>query len=297
VASVLIEKPACGDFLPLADGGFSLQYSPLLEYREGQGMVLFCQMDVTGRTERDPAAVQIAANLINYVTTWKPTPRRPAYYAGVATGREHLERAGFRLEPYQGGTLPRSPVLVVGPGGGETLAAHADAVVGLLKDGGQLLALALTEDDAEALRALGLTFKPGEHISAYFDPPGAGSGFAGIGPADVHCRDPRVIPLVTDGALVLGGGVLAASEQANVTVCQLAPWQFDYRGNFGLKRTFRRTSFLVARLLGNLRVEATTPLLERFFRPGSQTEAGRWLEGLYLDPPEEWDDPYRFFRW
>ena len=24
---------------------------------------------------------------------------------------------------------------------------------------------------------------------------------------------------------------------------------------------------------------------------------GRWLEGLYLDVPEEWDDPYRFFRW
>ncbi|NQU20761.1 MAG: carbohydrate binding domain-containing protein, partial [Candidatus Nealsonbacteria bacterium] len=24
---------------------------------------------------------------------------------------------------------------------------------------------------------------------------------------------------------------------------------------------------------------------------------GRWLEGLYLDVPEQWDDPYRFFRW
>jgi len=24
---------------------------------------------------------------------------------------------------------------------------------------------------------------------------------------------------------------------------------------------------------------------------------GRWLAGLYLDEPEEWDDPYRFFRW
>jgi hypothetical protein len=23
----------------------------------------------------------------------------------------------------------------------------------------------------------------------------------------------------------------------------------------------------------------------------------RWLSGLYLDVPEEWDDPYRFFRW
>ena len=23
----------------------------------------------------------------------------------------------------------------------------------------------------------------------------------------------------------------------------------------------------------------------------------RWRVGLYLDQPEEWDDPYRFFRW
>ena len=23
----------------------------------------------------------------------------------------------------------------------------------------------------------------------------------------------------------------------------------------------------------------------------------RWLDGLYFDMPEEWDDPYRFFRW
>ena len=54
VASVLIEKPARGDFLPVLDGGYSLQYSPLMEYREGKGLVLFCQIDVTGRTRAGP---------------------------------------------------------------------------------------------------------------------------------------------------------------------------------------------------------------------------------------------------
>src|SRR5690606_10266324 len=56
VASVLIEKPARGDFRPVLDGGYALQYSPLMEHREGRGMVLFCQLDVTGRSEADPAA-------------------------------------------------------------------------------------------------------------------------------------------------------------------------------------------------------------------------------------------------
>jgi hypothetical protein len=31
--------------------------------------------------------------------------------------------------------------------------------------------------------------------------------------------------------------------------------------------------------------------------PITNPTEGRWLEGLYLDVPEEWDDPYRFFRW
>jgi hypothetical protein len=42
----------------------------------------------------------------------------------------------------------------------------------------------------------------------------------------------------------------------------------------------------------------STPVLARFRSPveASRSER-RWLDGLYLDVPEEWDDPYRFFRW
>ena len=63
-----------------------------------------------------------------------------------------------------------------------------------------------------------------------------------------------------------------------------------------VKRTFRKLSYTTARLLGNLGAEARTPLLERICTPVRAGEQ-RWLEGLYLDQPEEWDDPYRFFRW
>jgi hypothetical protein len=34
--------------------------------------------------------------------------------------------------------------------------------------------------------------------------------------------------------------------------------------------------------------------------PGGRQHDGpvrRWESGFYLDRPEEWDDPYRFFRW
>jgi beta-galactosidase len=296
VASVLIEKPACGDFTPIVDGGFSLQYSPLMEYREGKGMVLFCQMDVTGRTETDPAAQILTANILEYVGDWKPSGRREALYVGEPAGATHLEAAGFRLGSYSGGELKAGQVLVVGPGA-KDLSAHRDTVGAFLKTGGHLLAVGLTEQDADALLPFNVSMNRAEHINAYFDPPGANSPLAGVGPADVHNRDPRTIPLVSGGAKAVGDGVLAVASRDNVVFCQLAPWQFEYRDNFGLKRTFRRTSFLVTRLLGNLSVSGETPLLTRLSAPVGSDEPGRWLQGLYLDEPEEWDDPYRFFRW
>jgi len=45
-------------------------------------------------------------------------------------------------------------------------------------------------------------------------------------------------------------------------------------------------------------------MLSRFSIPVGEDQAkagsavvGRWSQGLYLDQPEAWDDPYRFFRW
>jgi hypothetical protein len=122
--------------------------------------------------------------------------------------------------------------------------------------------------------------------------------FAGIGPADVHNRAPQKLPLITSGATLIGNGVLATAEKGSVVFCQLVPWQFDPRKQSNLKRTFRRVSFAVSRLLSNQGVASETPLLERFGVPSAAAGGEpRWLHGLYLDESEEWDDPYRFFRW
>jgi hypothetical protein len=297
VASVLIEKPARGDFLPILDGGYSLQYSPLLEYREGKGMVLFCQLDVTGRTEPDPAADAVVRNLLRYVATWKPRPKRQAIYIGDAAGQKHLESAGLVLRPFAKEELQADRVLIVGPGGGARLAGEAAAIGKWLAAGGRLLGLGLDEADAACLPGK-VTLKKSEQTATYFEPPGRASLFAGVGPADVHNRDPRELPLVTGGAVTLGDGVLAKLEGADAVLCQLVPWQFEKPGQTNLRRTFRRTSYLVTRLAANLGAAGPTPVLTRL-RTGVDPARPeqRWLSGLYLDVPEEWDDPYRFFRW
>jgi hypothetical protein len=303
VASVLIEKPARGDFLPLLDGGFSLQYSPLLEYREGRGLVLFCQLDVTGRTEDDPAADRVVRNLLDYVASWHPTPRRQALYVGDPVGRAWFEYAGLPLGSYGGGELNVDQVLVLAPGGGATLAQHAPEVARWLKAGGHLLALELDAEEANQCLPVAVKTESREHIAAWFDPQDARSLLAGVGPADVHNRAPRELPLVTGGARAVGNGVLAQAEQANIVFCQQAPyrvsrsqgrapslsvdsedaldgklralleagtepWSFTWSADQqNVRRTYRRASFVVTRLLANMGVSGDTPVLSRFATP------------------------------
>jgi hypothetical protein len=139
--------------------------------------------------------------------------------------------------------------------------------------------------------------KNAEHISSFFAPFNQNSLLAGIGSADVHVRAPRELPLVSSGARIVGDGVLAQAENAHVVFCQLEPWQFE-TNQVNQKRTYRRTSFLLSRLLANMGASGSTPLLDRFHRPDEASPPEkRWLSGLYLDQPEEWDDPYRHFRW
>jgi hypothetical protein len=302
VVSVLIEKPTRGDFRPILDGGYSLQYSPLIEYRQGKGMIVFCQLDLTGRTEDDPAAQFLLASLLNYVSSWKPppSPARGVTYAGDPKGKAFLQSAGIEPAAFDAGKSPDpASLLVLGPGAGEVLGAARD----FIKADGQVLALGLDQTVLESLAPLQVTFKTAEHIGAFFDPPKLDSPFAGIGSADVHVRAPRNLPLASgQGASILGDGVLASApagaRRPSIIFCQLAPWQFVDRREYNLRRTYRRTSFLVARLLANFGVAASTPLLDRFHNPPRDPSSEkRWLDGLYVDDVQEWDDAYRFFRW
>jgi hypothetical protein len=309
VATALIEKPHRGDFLPILDGGFSLQYSPLLECREGDGVLLFCQLDVTGRTEQEPAAEVLSRNMLSYLQSWQPAPRRDVLLAGDPQTRQHLERLGLSPDAYAAEKLTARSLLIVTAAGEQQVARDAAAIGRWLETGGRVLGLGLSGAAAGSFLPVKVETNVGEHIAAYFPPPPARSPLAGICPADVHSPAPRSIPLLASPAGV-GNGVLGLARTDQVVFCQLSPADYaDDIDQHNVKRTYRRTSFLLSRLLANLGAAGHTPLVERFAGPVSLAVAdvpaqplsdppqGRWLEGLYLDTPEEWDDPYRFFRW
>jgi beta-galactosidase len=295
VASVLIEKPARGDFLPILDGGFSLQYSPLIEYREGAGLFLFCQMDVTGRAQRDPAAQLLVRNIIRYVSAYSPGPRRTLVYVGNEAGRYHLESAGMHPGQFSGALDP-SQILVVSRGSGNRLASHKETIKAWLEKGGHMLAVGLKAEEANEFMPFIVKMKKAEHICEVFKSKDMDSLLAGIGPADINMREPRELHLISEGATPLDKGVLAVANQRKVVFCQIAPWQFPYEQQYNLKRTFRLTSVLINRLLSNMGADGTAPVLERFTK-GSGGNSSPWLNSFYLDKPEEMDDPYRYFAW
>lgn len=227
VASVLLEKPQRGDFLSILDGGFALQYTPLVEYREGKGCVLFCQLDVTGRTERDPVAEQIVVNMLRYLTAadFSTPPERRAVYVGDQSGRVYLTQLGVPLAEVPVEKLTSEHVLVVGRGAGKQLLEKRDILASWMGAGGRILLLGMEGDEANSFLPVMVRTESREYINSFFTQPSFSSVFAGIAPADVHNRDPRNIPVLSDGVEKLSD-VLGETKQGRIVFCQLLPFDF-----------------------------------------------------------------------
>ena len=263
VASVLIEKPSRGNWLPIVDCGFDLQYAPILEYVEGRGRVVFCQLDVTSRTEVDPAAKRIVANLLTYLDGAKPPAYRRVFHVGGQASGEVLKDLGVRHVPYEShtGSGRTLATFVVGPGGipGATVEyrdafARGATVIALGLDGAAL--------DRIAPGALRATSKPTvpSFVSDFSSP-----HLRGISNAELHWKTKLELPAL-DGAgadhnealrvVKVGAGTLVA--------CQAAPWMFDCEKKPYLRTTYRRNVFLVSRLVYNAGARGTTGLLMKF---------------------------------
>ena len=109
VSSYPVRRIAEGDFRILLACGKDLIYTPLFELKSGRGRILFCQMEVSGRTKNDPAADQLTAHLIADYAEADRAPEKPSrLLAPEKAGKEEI--AGL-LEQVRKGA-----VLIVPPG-------------------------------------------------------------------------------------------------------------------------------------------------------------------------------------
>jgi beta-galactosidase len=264
VASVLIEKPAKGDWRALVDGEFDLQYAPLLEKVEGSGRMIFCQLDVTGRSEPEPVADALTVKLVNYLQTAKATETQAVCAMGA--GAQAL-CADLGVQ-----TAAASGIWVVSSGA--TVPANLKQQV---EAGLKVLCLGFTGDEVAAWSPVAA---PTVATNAYF---------TRIEKLPAELNGLSNADWAWHGEMSFAS--FAVSEENNQAVkvirhgkgCvifwQVPPAAIDEVKKPYLRTSKRRAHAMAARVLGNLGAA---------FEPSA---------ARYLDTPQNVDDPYRYYRW
>jgi hypothetical protein len=126
VSTYPLRKPTYGNFRVLADDGFDLTLSPLIEWLAGPSRIVLCQLDLAERAGSDPVATELLRRLCAYVRSAEPPTWRTARYTGSEEGRRYL--APHRLQ--DSARVLEEGVIVsdgdVPQGQRDTLLSHAD---------------------------------------------------------------------------------------------------------------------------------------------------------------------------
>jgi hypothetical protein len=182
-----LRKPTYGNFRLLADDGFDLTLSPLIEWLDGPSRIVLCQLDVAERAGTDPVATELLRRLCAYVGAAEPPAWRAATYMGSEAGRKYL--APHLMQ--DSARVPAEGVIVsdgdVAPAQRGVLLAHADG-------GGTVL---LVNPSVESLKGLGLQAEEQKVWHAAL-PEGDWPLLAGVSPADLYWRDERSAPVLTN---------------------------------------------------------------------------------------------------
>ncbi len=245
VVSVPLEKPVIGNWRPLLQAGFDLEYAPLVELQEGKGRLIMSQLDLSGRTEADPEGLEVLRNTLARLDKATPDAVRPTWYAGDERGRKLLEDLRITFRELDPAALTANDLLVVGPG-----AKLPADLKGRIEAGLRVLTLGLSAAELKTVGVAPATGR-GKFYSDYVADLGKTPEFAGVSNADLHWRAETefdAFPADSAGGRALG---IERIGKGVVVMAQLAPWSFD-NNEFYLRTTVRRNTYLASRLLSNL---------------------------------------------
>ena len=222
VSTFALRKPTYGNFVPLADDGFDLAFSPLLEWQTGKGRLLLCQLDLADRAGKDPVATNLLSRMCQYAATAEAPHWRGAAYIGSDAGRAYL--APHQLECFIARaqtTIAPPPEVFISEGLVVQPAEHQT----VLDHGGDLV---LINPKPAALRALGLACEERKVWHAVL-PKQSWPLMAGVSPADLYWREERTVPVLTDlpaGSIATDPAVVAEIPRGKG---RIIVWTMDAR--------------------------------------------------------------------
>ena len=283
VASVLPEKPSYGDWRAYCDGGFALEYAPLLEQssekgnepRRDRGSILWCQLDVTARTEPDPMADEIVRTLVSSLT--KNLGGKDKAIA-LTPAAWHLGRAlalDFQQDPKADPDPdPRHRVYIATTG-----AEKPEGLDEAVEAGARVLCLGFGADEVAAWSPVPLACV---ETNGCFSTPIAElpRELRGLSAADLYWHGTMSLAAFTEPAPD-GNEALRVVRRGKgcYVFWQTPPSAFDEEARPALRGTKRHAWIALSRILSNLGCA------------WSATGVG------YRDAPLADDDPYRYFRW
>ena len=270
VATVLPEKPAVGDWRAYVDGGFDLQYAPLLEWTIGRGRIMFCQFDVTARTETDPVADNLVKDLVRKLGEgpfWPKSPRAVGQRAWIV-GRDL--NVGINQD-----VLAKDSGWYVVSTGAKKPVDFFDQIA----KGGHALCLGLTKDEVSVWSPVPLAMAATndcyasriEKIPAELN---------GLSNADWQWHGAMSFDAFTESSNEGNAAIRVVHHgKGSIVFWQVPPWAIDEGAKPYLRTSKRRAQAMLSRILGNLGIVSHTGAIR------------------YQDVPVAEDDPYRYYRW
>jgi hypothetical protein len=297
VATVVIIKPDTGNFRTLVDCEFALNYAAVMELRNDRGNIIFNQLDVSGRTQDDPAAQRCLVNLVDYTAALKPPVWRQTVYLGGDKGANLLESLRVDFKRIASPTDLKSNVaIILGESDGKILASWKDGLSSFVKSGGLVFCLPKSAADfATGFLPFGVSAGVRKVNSSTIGK-AADPLLLGIGNSDFYWKgDVNITALekVEGAELLLDSGVLSRVPygKGEYVLCQIQPDMFDVNKRFWLERSQRFNERAIVVLLSNCGVEMADPYLLR--TPKAKAEpagtvdiAGEWEFCHGLDSQE-----------
>ena len=258
VAGCMIQIPEHGGFLPLMDGEFDMNFSPLLRWQDGKGSITFCTLDGEERPGTDPAPLLVMSGVLKDFLNREPGNNFKKAGADGPSATKLLQKAGITPEKQydilvadSGSKLPWSTIREQAEQG-KSFLIYANARIA--KEAGFQLAPAKVRRLGKAVENTPL--------------------LRGIGPSLLRWRAPVDMELLTHAPAnftILADGIIAESKgwKGKVVFVQADPFRLEEMFGNDLRRktaTFLSTERMIqlgARLLTNLGAEPGTKTAER----------------------------------
>jgi hypothetical protein len=292
VATIFIHKPERGNFRSLIDCGINLDYAAVLEFEQGPGRLLFCQMDISGRTEAEPAAERLLSNMVSYLDraesrTWS----QGAAYLGGPKGAALLTllKAEFR-SVFSPAEVKAGEILILGENlGTAQRTAWKDAVQRFVRDGGTCFSFPRTREE---LAWLSSEVQAEETLvdSTVVDKP-TQSLLAGLSNSELYYTAPvKLLALtkVPKNAFATQPGVIAEIPEGKgrIVLCQVWPDSIDESKRSYMRNDRRDSIRVIQVLLNNLGIRMRAPRGLRDQDAGIATKAP--LQTLDLAALKTW---------